>query len=401
MDQFIARQPILNAHKKLVAYELLYRGAKHYSLDKVSGHRATAGVLSSVFLTKDIKELSGYRPCFINFPQQLLEEMLPASFPKSQIVVEILEDVQPTEKLISACRHLQAAGYTIALDDFVYDRTLEPLIELADIIKIDVRMTPLDTIVRTLNLLSRHKVKLLAEKVETLEEFEKANKLGFTYYQGYFFCKPEHIKIKELSANKASLLALLAEVTKKKTTIEKLHKIINTDLAISYKLMKFLNSAYFYRLQEVKTVKHAIAYLGEKELRRFIMLMIISELAVEKPGELVRLVLVRAKFCELLGLASPYGCDASELFIMGLFSLLDTMLNVPMKGILENLPVSNKLKDALLLQPGLYATFLKVPIAFERNQEALIGHLLAELGISSNKASESYLVAVRYANGLI
>ncbi len=401
MDQFIARQPILNAHKKLYAYELLYRGAKHYALGNVSGNRATTSVLSSVFLTKDIKEISGHRPCFINFPQKLLEEMIPASFPKSQIVVEILEDVKPTEKVISACQRLHKAGYTIALDDFVYDRKLEPLIELAHIIKIDIRMTPLDTIVRTLNLLSQHKVKLLAEKVENLEEFEKASKLGFTYFQGYFFCKPEHIHIKELSANKASLLALLAEVTKKKTTIEKLRKIIATDLAITYKLMKFLNSAYFYRLQEVKTVKHAIAYLGEKELRRFIMLMIISELCEKKPSELVRLVLVRAKFCELLGEASPHVSDASELFIMGLFSLLDTMLDVPMKGILENLPVSNKIKDALLLQTGLYTTFLKVPIAFERNQDAVFIPLLTELGVDVKKASECYLVAIRYANGLI
>ncbi|MBU0944827.1 MAG: EAL domain-containing protein [Proteobacteria bacterium] len=401
MDQFIARQPILNVHKKLFAYELLYRGAKHYALDKVSGNRATASVLSSVFLTKDIKDISGFRPCFINFPQKLIEEMLPASFPKSQIVVEILEDVQPTEKVISACQRLHEDGYTIALDDFVYHRQLEPLIELADIIKIDIRMTPLDTIMRTLNLLSRHKVKLLAEKVETLDEFEKANKLGFTYYQGYFFCKPEHIKIKELSANKASLLALLAEVTKKTTTIEKLHKIINTDLAITYKLMKFLNSAYFYRLQEVKTVKHAIAYLGEKELRRFIMLMIVSELAVKKPGELVRLVLVRAKFCELLGLASPLPCDASELFMMGLFSLLDTMLNRPMKDIMEHLPVSKNIKDALLLKTGHYTTFLKIPIAFERNQDAVFTRLLAELGIDPDRAGKCYLVAIRYANGLM
>lgn len=401
MDQYIARQPILNVHKKLFAYELLYRGAKHYSLDKVSGDRATTGVLSSVFLTKDIKEISGYRPCFINFSQQLIEKMLPISFPKSQIVVEILEDVQPTNKVISACQRLHKAGYKIALDDFVYDRKFEPLLELADIVKIDIRMTPLDTILRTLNLLSRHNVKLLAEKVETLEEFEQANRLGFTYYQGYFFCKPEKIKIKELSANKAILLCLLTEVTKKETDIDKLHKIIQTDLAITYKLLKFLNSAYFYRLQEVKTVKHAIAYLGEKELRRFVMLMIISELAVDKPGELVRLVLVRAKFCELLGLASPYKYDAQELFIMGLFSLLDTMLGLTMKDVMGNLPISNKIKEALLLKPGCYTTFLKVLIAFERNQAAVFVPLLTELGVDSKQVSRCYLTAVSYANGLL
>lgn len=401
MDQYIARQPILNVHKKLYAYELLYRGEKHYSLDKVSGTRATSSVLSSAFLTKDIKEISGHRPCFINFPQKLLEEMLPASFPKSQIVVEILEDVEPTEKVISACRRLNKAGYKIALDDFIYDRKFEPLIELAHIVKIDIRMTPLDTIMRTLKLLSQHNVKLLAEKVETLDEFEKANRMGFSYFQGYFFCKPEKIKIKELEGNKANLLRLLTEVTKKETDIDRLSTIIQVDVATTYKLLKFLNSAYFYRLQEVKTVKHAIAYLGEKELRRFVMLVIISELSDEKPGELVRLALVRAKFCELLGLASPHKYDTSELFIMGLFSLLDAMLNLPMKNILKNLPVSEKIKETLLLQPGTYATFHKLVTAFERNQTAAVTPLLTELGVDSRQLERCYLTAVRYANGLL
>ena len=401
MDQYIARQPILNVHKKLYAYELLYRGAKHYTLDKVSGNRATASVLSSTFLTNDIQGISGHRPCFINFPQQLIEKMLPLSFPKSQIVVEVLEDVQPTNKVISACQRLHKAGYKIALDDFVYDRNLEPLLELASIVKIDIRMTPLNTIMRTLKLLSKHKVKLLAEKVETLEEFEQANRLGFRYYQGYFFCKPEKIKIKELSANKAILLHLLAEVVRKDTDINKLHKIIQTDLAITYKLFRFLNSAYFYRLQEVKTIKHAIAYLGEKELRRFIMLMIISELTTDKPGELVRLVLVRAKFCELLGLASPHKEDASELFVVGLFSLLDTMLDLTMKDILGNLVVSDKVKGALLLTPGRYTNFIKVVIAFERNQSTIFTPLLKELGVDYKQVPKCYLTAVNYANGLL
>ncbi len=401
MDQYIARQPILNVHKRLYAYELLYRGDKNYTLDKVSGNQATTSVLSSAFLTKDIDDISGHRPCFVNFPQQLLEKMLPFSFPKSQIVVEVLEDVKPSAKVIDACHRLHKAGYKIALDDFVYDRTLEPLLELADIVKIDIRMTPLDTILRTLNLLSRHNVELLAEKVETMKEFEQANKMGFRYYQGYFFCKPETIKIRVLSANKAILLQLLAEVTRKDTDINKLHKIIQTDLAITYKLFKFLNSAYFYRLQEVKTVKHAIAYLGERELRRFIMLMIISELAVEKPGELVRLALVRAKFCELLGLASPHRAVASELFIMGLFSLLDAMLDLEMKDILGNLPVSNRIKEALLLEPGLYTTFLKILIAFEREQSSIFTPLLANLGVEYEEVSKCYHTAVTYANGLL
>jgi len=401
MDQYIARQPILNVHKRLYAYELLYRGAEPYTLKDVSGNRATASLLSSTFLTRGIDEISGMRPCFINFTQDLIERNLPAAFPKGQIVIEILEDVEPSKKVVSVCRKLHEDGYKIALDDFVYKRKFEPLLEIADIIKIDIRLTPLDTITRTLHRLNKYKVKLLAEKVETNADFEKANKLGFTYYQGYFFSKPERIEIRELSSVKVNLLRLLAEVTRKETTMEKLRDIISIDIAISYKLMRFLNSAYFYRLQEVKTVKHAIAYLGEKELRRFVLLVVISELASEQPGELTRLALVRAKFCELLGEISPHKAISGELFIMGLFSLLDTMLGAPMDKIMDKLPIGRRVKDALAQRSGLLAGFLKVSMAFERNQQRKISSLLLELKINPQQVPESYLTAVRYANGLL
>lgn len=401
MDQYIARQPILNVHKRLYAYELLYRGAEPYTLQNVSGNRATASLLSSTFLTRGIDEISGMRPCFINFTQDLIERNLPAAFPKNQIVIEILENVEPTDKLIAVCQKLHDDGYKIALDDFVYNRRLEPLIAFADIIKIDVRLTPLDTITRTLNRLQNHKIRLLAEKVETLREFEMANRLGFSYFQGYFFSKPEKIEIRELSSVKVNLLRLLAEVTRKETTLEKLQEIISVDIAISYKLMRFLNSAYFYRLQEVKTVKHAIAYLGEKELRRFVLLVVVSELASEQPGELTRLALVRAKFCELLAEASPYKSRSDELFILGLFSLLDAMLGSPMERIMDRLPIGKTVKDALIQKAGIMAMFLEIAKAFERNQQKKIVSLLKELKVNNKNITESYMTAVSYANGLL
>lgn len=401
MEQYIARQPILNAHQKLFAYELLYRGAHDYVLSNVSGNRATTNLLSSAFLTKDIEEISSHRPCFINFTQELIEKKIPASFPESLLVIEILEDVKPTERVLSVCRDLKAKGYRIALDDFIFDRKLIPLVELAHIIKIDVRLTPLDTILETINKLSSYNVKLLAEKVETRKEFDLALKLGFSYFQGYYFSKPERIGIEELSSVKVNMLRLLSEVSNKTTTHNKLHDIISADIAISYKLLRFLNSAYFYRLQKVKTVRHAIAYLGEKELRRFLMLVIISEFSSDKPDELVRLVLVRAKLCELLGEASTYASYSAELFMMGLFSALDTMLSTPMDQVMGKLPISDQIKSALLKGTGACAPFLHVAIAFERDQQSKIGKQCAALGISPEAINGCYLTAVKYANGLV
>lgn len=401
MDFFIARQPILTVHKKLFAYELLYRGYKDNTLAEVSGNKATTSVLSSAFLTEGIGLISNSKPCFVNFTEELLLKKIAYSFPKNQIVIEILENVQPSNGVVEEVASLKAAGYTIALDDFVLESGMESFIALADIIKIDVRLTPLDSILKTLRSLSRFNLKLLAEKVETKEEFEKANKLGFHYFQGYFFNKPEKVVIKELTSMKVTLFSLLAEIGKKKTTLERLHRIISQDLAISYKLLRFLNSAYFYRLEKVKSVKHAIAYLGEKELRRFLILVIVSELAMEKPAELVRQSLLRAKFCELLAKRSMFAEYDLEVFMVGMFSFMDAMLDIEMGAVMEKLPVSDEVKDALVHRTGILAPFLEAVIAYERSQQQLFLTLLEELNIDSEPVAELYLKAVKYSNGMI
>ncbi|PID71702.1 MAG: signal transduction protein [Desulfobulbus propionicus] len=402
MEQYIARQPIFNVHRKVHGYELLYRGAKNSAMDQVSGSRATTSVLTSTFLTRDINDISSYKPCFVNFTQDLLEKRLPESFSKESIVVEVLENVEPSRKVIQACQRLRDKGYTIALDDFIYDKQSVPLLELANIVKIDFRLTPIRMIERTLRLLERYKVKLLAEKVETSAEFEEAAKRGFVYFQGYFFSKPEQITIQELTTTQITQLRLLAEVAKKNTTVEALHKIISNDISVSYKLLRFLNSSYFYRLQEISSIKHAIAFLGEKELRHFVMLVIISEMASEKPGELIRLGLVRAKFCELLGEQSTSKkIDASELFMLGLFSLLDAMLDLKMAEIMKKLPVSQLVKEALIAGSGPYAPYLSIVKYYERNQQDKLASFFAQKGITPEQVNEYYLTAIRYASGLM
>lgn len=400
MDFYIARQPIFTGNRKLHAYELLYRGYAENTLSEVSGNKATTSILSSVFLTEGISTISGTRPCFINFTEELLVKRIAYTFPKSQIVVEILEDVDPTEAVVDALKNLKKDGYTIALDDFVFARKFEPLIALADIIKIDVRLTPLDSILKTLRYLSRFKVKLLAEKVESEDEFTKAAKLGFDYYQGYFFSKPEKMLVKEVASLKVSLISLIAEVSRRTTTLERLHQIISKDLAISYKLLRFLNSAYFYRLEKVRNVKHAIAYLGEKELRRFLLLVIVSELAVDKPAELVRLSLVRAKFCELLARKSILAEYDLEVFMVGMLSFMDAMLDTEMKIIMEKLPVTDSVHDALVYRRGMFAPFLDAVIAHERRQARNFFEIVEELSIPKESIAELYVEAIRYANGM-
>ncbi len=400
MDFYIARQPIFTVQKRLFAYELLYRGTKEFPLAGVSGDRATTGLLTSTFLTEGIDVISNSKPCFVNFTEELLIQKTPASFPKKTLVIEILEDVRPTKEVLAACRELSAEGYRIALDDFIYDKSLEPLIKIADIIKIDFRLTPVDTIRKTLQRLTKHKVKLLAEKVETYDEFEKAAKLGFSYFQGYFFNRPEKILIKELALAQITLYNLLAEVTKETTSIDKLYEIISKDVGISYKLLRFINSAYFYRLQEVKTVKHAMAYLGEEELRRFVILMILSDLASVKPNELVRLSLVRAKFCELLALQSQFKSSSSELFLMGLFSLIDSILDTEMNAIMDKLPIADEIKDALSSGTGDFMPFLRAIIAYERAEIPSCTDAVNQINVDMKLLPEIYFESLKYANAL-
>lgn len=397
MDTFIARQPILNQHQRLFAYELLYRGKCRMGESCFDGDRATTSLLTGAFLTEGLETISNNKPCFINFTHDLLVKNIPSVFPKTKIIVEILEDVQPTKEVIAACKNLKKLGYTLAMDDFIYEKKLKPLIELADIIKIDFRLTPVDTIHRVLYHLSGYKLKFLAEKVETHSEFGKALKLGFTYFQGFFFATPEKIRIREIRAVKATLLHMLAEINHPDILPENLARIIEADVSLSYKLLRYVNSAYFYRINKVTSIIQAVAYLGENEIRRFVTLIIISEIAGDKPMELVRLAAVRAKFCSLLGEQSTDNISTTELFLLGLFSLLPAMLDYPIKTITDKLPLSDNLKRALVDSEGPLAMYLQAVITYEKRKKDQCLRALKKINVPPASVYEIYLKSVSYS----
>lgn len=394
----IARQPIFNAQKKLFAYELLFRQTLGLNLGELSGDRATTSLLSTTFLTEGIEKIAGSKPCFINFTKNLLIKEIANFFPKNVIIVEILEDVPATSEVMEACNKLSQLGYLIALDDFVFQKDLLPLIELADIIKIDYRLSTTDEIERVLHRLARFDIKYLAEKVETYKEFEHARKLGFHYFQGYFFAKPESIRMKEVSSVKTSKLRLLAEINKRSTTVDNLEKIIGSDVAIAYKLLRYINSAYFYLLAEVTSIRQAIIYLGEREIRRFVTLVIISELAANKPTELLRLSVIRARFCELLAVGCQFATDASELFLLGLFSLIDAILDTPMPQMMAKLPLPDTIKQALTGQQGPLILFLKAVVAYEQGKPNECLQALQTLKADPDKVHEMYLDSIKFSS---
>jgi len=398
MDVYIARQPIFDAHKKIFAYELLFRQSQGLQLGQLSGDRATTSLLSTAFLTEGIEKVAGNRPCFINFTQNLLLQEIAPTFPKNKIIIEILEDVEAIPEVVTACRHLSELGYILALDDFVYEKNLLPLIELTNIIKIDYRLSTTDEIERMLYRLSRFSIRFLAEKIETYEEFEHARKLGFHYFQGYFFAKPESLKITEIASNKISLINLLTEINKAETTVDQLETIIETDVSISYKLLRYINSSFYHLLKEVDSIRQAIIYLGDQEIRRFVTLVIVSELAAEKPPELIRLSIIRARWCQLVAEDCKQVTDSGEFFLLGLFSLIDAILDKPMQQVLEMLPLSDSIKEALSSKEGPYSPFLLVLLTYEKGQTKECLCNLRKIKAAPAKVYDHYLEAVQFSS---
>ena len=349
---YVARQPIFDREKNIHAYELLFRNGTANYVPDIDGDFATTDLLSNTFFTIGIKTLAAGKKTYINFTQNLLEKQVPLLLPKETTVVEILEDVKPVPALIEACKTMASQGYRIALDDFVYDPELEPLVALADIIKFDFRLTPQEEINAYLKKLPANNLCLLAEKVETNDEFKAAREMGFELFQGYFFCKPEIIQGRKVQGSQINLMRIMAQANSDGFSLDELEELIARDMSISYKLFKYLNSAFFSRACKVSSVKQALVYLGEKEIRRFVSLIAMSRLSGSKPSELIRAACIRGKFCELLGDETQEQFADSEMFTLGMFSLIDAAIDQPMEKILDDLPLSNPIKLALIHAKG-------------------------------------------------
>jgi len=369
MDIFVGRQPILTRDKKTYAYELLFRDSLKNTFPGIDGNTGTSRVLANTFFSMGINEITGNHPGFINFTKELILNKTPLLFPKESIVVEILEDVEPDQAVEEAIKEFRKKGYKIALDDFVFDKKYLNLIKLSNIIKFDLMATPLDSIAGLVkSLKSRFDITLLAEKVETNEEFLLAMSMGFTLFQGYFFSKPEVISKTDIPSSKMILLKLISEIGRSSISFDRLSKMIKSDISISYKLMKFINSPYFRRANEISTIRDAVAFLGEDTIKQFVRVLAAAGLSDNKPDELMRLSIVRARMCELMGKYITTSFSGEELFTMGLFSTIDAMLDKEMPTILKEISFSKKVSDGLLGNDKDFNWLLALCTCFERGE---------------------------------
>lgn len=400
MEVYVARQPILNRKKKVYGYELLFRGGATNAFPSIDGDIATSKLLSNSFFNIGIDQLVGGNKAFINFTEHLLVKKVPSLFPKDVLVVEVLENVKPHAEVVQACREIHEQGYTLALDDFFYTSQWDPLVSLAAVIKIDFMADSIDTIRGYVQKLSRPGLKFLAEKVETHEQFQTALAMGFEYFQGYFFSKPQIVSGKDVSPAKINLVQLVAEANKPDFRFEELEKIISRDVSISYKLMRYINSPFFKRVHEISSIKQAVVLLGEEGMRRFISLMVMAKLAADKPGELVKASIIRARLCELLGKHAKDKPDGSELFTLGLFSLIDAIMDQDMKDLMKKLPLTESIKMALTNGQGKLADYLRVAASYETGDWKGFEEGTKKLGIAQEVVPELYLDALGWADSM-
>ncbi|WP_333608506.1 EAL and HDOD domain-containing protein [Arsukibacterium sp.] len=395
---YAARQPILDRNKNLYAYELLFRDGINNVFPEIDGDEATSRIIEGSQFSYGLDDFLGDKPGFINFTLDTLLKKYPSMLPKEQIVVEILETVQPGKRLLSECQQLKEQGYTIALDDYIHQNVWRHFYPYIDIIKIDLRTTTSETINLVKEAIADFPhIKLLAEKVETFAEFQQAMDMGFSYFQGFFFSLPEMMQAKALSPAQMTLAELLYETSKTEMDLQKITQVFERDVSLSYKLLRYSNSAIFKRRAEIETIKQALVVLGQVELKKFLSLLFTAQISSDKPAELMRMSMTRARFSE--GLAQLHGkVDSGKAFLTGMMSLMDAILDEPIASVMQKLPLAKEIKEALVEQTGILADFMSLIKCYESADWAKSATAIAQLGLAVDKVPDAYHTAVQWAN---
>lgn len=396
-SRFVARQPILTRDEQVFGYELFFRdGVENYfrATDTEAAARSTLD--SSLLLGLDV--LCDGRRAFVNCTREVLMKDYVMLLPSAQTVAEILETVPPDDQALAACQRLKEAGYLIALDDFVANDPRHTLTDFADIIKVDLRRTTPEERVAIVKQYGPWRCRMLAEKVETREEFIEARNAGFLYFQGYFFRRPEVLATREIPVNRLNYVRMLQTVAKPELDVREVEEVIKSEASLCYRLLRYMNSAAFAFSSEIHSVRHALSLLGEREIRRWVRLVAMIGAGKDKSSDLIITALVRAKFCELLSQRVPHG--NSDLFLMGMLSVMDAILEMPMAKVLENVPVDQETKAVLSGGASPLRTLYQLMLARESGEWEQMAELTHQLGLSESEVAEAYWQAMQWARQL-
>ncbi|KJG03605.1 EAL and HDOD domain-containing protein [Photobacterium angustum] len=399
MFSYIARQPILNRNKQTIGYELLFRDGPDNCFPNIGDEQATNRLLNDNFFSSAGEaQLTSGKRAFVNFPYSSIVSGTPLLFPKQSFIIEILENCEPTDELFEAVKRLHQRGYTLALDDFIPNKQWTRFFPYIHIIKFDIRITSIEKAARFIQFYKeKTKLRFLAEKVETQEEYQQAYDAGFDLFQGFFFSKPEMIQRKSLKPSSLTTLRLFKEICVTDVDFDKIEEIIATDLTLSYKLLRHVNALTSMRSKPVTSFKQALIFLGEDQLRRFVTFVATSHAVEKKPQSLYNLSLQRAHFCEQLYRTRVPKDNGNQAFLTGLFSLLDSLLDQPLEELIELLPLSEQVKLALTKRAGPLGAILNLTDAYDQANWPLVRKYSTALKINESSIADYYLESVKWS----
>ncbi|MBF1051171.1 MAG: HDOD domain-containing protein [Peptostreptococcaceae bacterium] len=398
MDVFVARQPIFNRDKEIVAYELLYRNSlKNFFDPSVSSSKATSILITNSHINIGMDNLVEDKYAFINFDSTLINNDIPSLLNKDSVVIEVLEDVKPDRVFLSNLLALKKQGYKLALDDFTLDYPYQNTIPLYDIIKVDFMLAGLDGAKKIMDKYKNGKRKFLAEKIETVSEFNTALDMGYDYFQGFFFSKPEIIQGKAATSINMQFLKLKEEINKNEVDFNNISKIIESDIGLSYKLLRLVNS--FSLNSQVSSIRHALAILGVKEIEKWLNFIMISDFVADGADEVVRLSIIRSRFAELIAEHSNQPQMKYQASLVGLFSMIDVVMGKPFDKIFKEIPMSQHVKDAITNKPTspLYDMF-QVVLSYEKADWDTLDDYTSKLLLKPSEIPDLYFESVSWAN---
>jgi EAL and modified HD-GYP domain-containing signal transduction protein len=391
-EVLIARQPIFNADRAVVAYELLFRAPGENRAVIIDDEGATSAVVLNTFTEIGLDRVVPRERAWLNVSRDFVLGSFPQILPGDRVVLELLESAEVDERLVKSLGELRTLGYSIALDDFTWHEHRDPLLEIADFVKVDVLALDRPEVAQLVERLRGHDVRLLAEKVETHDDFRFCAELGFELFQGYFFCTPEVMAGRGIEANRMALLQLLGELQHPEVDFARLEELIACDVALSYRLLRYINSAYFGLRREIESIGRALVLLGTENVKLWATMTALAAVD-DKPKELIVTALIRAKLTQLLGPAFDEHQDG-QLFTLGLFSVLDAMMDAPMDEVLQAVPFPDDMTRALTQRHGRKGQLVELAIACERGDFA---RLLTDGQLEAGQIRDAYLEALDWA----
>lgn len=401
-DIFLAHQPIMDANQNIFAYELLFRSGNIGTSNVTDDTAASAAVILNTFSHFGAEKVIGQHSGFININTELLMSDMLELLPHDQIVLELLESVCPSADVIQRCRQLKSMGFRLALDDFVYNPAFEPLLALVDYVKIDLLATESTLLPVTVNQLKHRPLKLIAEKLESVEQFKLCNGLGFALFQGYYFARPVIISGKKADPARMILLRLLGQIMGDEENHE-IEKTFKQQPGLSFNLLRLVNSVAMGLRNPVSTLSQALVVLGRRQLQRWIQLLIYTVGdASSQNSPLLKLAAKRGRLMELLAIEQrPTSRDYHErAFMVGILSLLDVLFEMPMPEILSQLSLNNEVHEALLCNNGSLGQLLKLSEALELADFEAATEIMDQSGIPLNRVTEAQLEAFRWVGDL-